>query len=358
MNQTLLNTLKALLAVRGHSRQERPVADFVLGFCRKHGIRAAEDRTARAVRGNAGNIIARARGASKTTVKRMFAAHMDTVDVGPRITARVSGTRISAGADHPIGIDNRLGVALLLTLLAEKPGAYACIFTVQEEIGMFGAQAVKLPAGVREIFVMDGSQSPGHFVLSTAGGATFEVNIRGLDAHAGINPNGGRNAVQMAARAIADLTLGMPGRDVSVNIGVINGGTRSNVIPARATVIGEVRANRDKTIKAELGKVRKVFEKHVRRLGGTMRFSHAAMFRPYAHADNSSISLACRGAVEQAGLKPVWNHYRGGSDANVFNRRGVDAVNLSIGAHNPHSRKEYTTMGEMMAAYRILCGMA
>lgn len=358
MPDKVVKLLLDLLKIKGPSRQERPVADFILKHCKRIGANAKEDGSARRIKGSAGNLLAWPRGTKPDKASLMLCAHMDTVDVGPSPAGVVKGGRIVTNGKHPAGIDNRLGVALLLALLSEKKGDFICAFTAQEEIGMFGAEALAVPKGVKQIVVLDGSSFPGHGVLGTAGGLTFKAVLTGLASHAGINPNGGKSAILMASRAISRLTLGMPGPEVSVNIGVIQGGTRSNVIPARAEVIGEVRADSHARIMAEVGKVKAVFAEEAKKIGGLLEFSFQYMFRPYAHSPKSPIIARLSAAMEKEGLKPCFSHYRGGSDANVFNQRGMPAVNISISAHNPHSEKEYADLREIGRIWRVVLNLA
>jgi len=354
MDKQFVNLLIDLLNIKGHSHEERPVADFILRYCRKHGVNAREDNAARKINGNAGNVLAWPKGTDPDKARILFCSHMDTVDVGNERVIKKSALGISAGKNHPIGLDNRLGVALMLKLLAEEKGDYLCAFTAQEEIGMFGAEEFRMPKGVKAIYNLDGSQSPGHFVTSTVGCVTFKINLTGLSTHAGINPNGGRSVIEMASHAIAGLRLGMPGSDESVNIGVIHAGTRSNVIPSQAEIIGEARANSLPKMNAVIRGIKAAFARSVKKYGGTMTYVQDDMFKPYAHGKNSPIVKAAAAAISRAGIKPVFGHYRGGSDANVFNFRGVPAVNLSIGAHNPHSAQEFARTKEMGQAYRIV----
>ncbi|MBL8029009.1 MAG: M20/M25/M40 family metallo-hydrolase [Fibrobacteres bacterium] len=346
--------LTDLLNVNGHSKDERRIADFILKYCKTNGIEAREDKSASKTGGNAGNILAWPKGVNPDKVKTMFASHMDTVDVGPSRKLKFSGSRIESASEWPIGIDNRLGNALMLRLLTEKPGNYVCAFTTQEEIGMFGAEELAVPKNIKQIFNLDGSQEPGHFVLSTVGCVTFKVTLTGQSSHAGIAPNEGKSVIAMASKAIAELPLGMPGNDESINIGVINAGTRSNVIPSKAEIIGEVRAGSLKKTEQVVKKVMDTFKKWAKKYGGSMSWQREDMFKPYLHKATSPIAQRSIKAIKSSGLVPRYNHYRGGSDANVFNNRGIDSVNLSIAARNPHSPKEHADFKEIAKAWKIV----
>ncbi len=354
MDTEFKKTLCELLDITGHSQEERPVADYIHKFCKKHGIKTIEDQSGSRINGNAGNILACPKRAFPEKAEIMFCAHIDTVDLGAERKYRVSSKGLNACGTYPIGLDNRLGVALMLRLLSHKNENYICAFTTQEEIGMFGACELKVPSGVKAVFILDGSENPGHFITSTVGCITFKICLTGLSAHAGIHPNDGKNVIQMACKAIAKLKLGMPGKNESLNIGILNAGTRSNVIPSQAEIIGEVRANSLLKVNSVIKKVKGTFLFFAKKYGGTMTYSEVEMFRPYSHKPDSLIVKSMLSAIRKAGLEPVCGHYRGGSDANIFNNKGVPAINLSIGAYNPHSPKEYMVWRESEQAYKIL----
>jgi len=353
-NQNFKQLLVDLLSINGPSKNERKIADAILHFCKRNQVLCKEDRSSKITGGNAGNILAWPKGVNPDKAPLMFACHMDTVDVGNERAMTVNRERISASGSYPIGMDNRLGVALLLRLLAEKKGHFVCAFTTQEEIGMFGAEALRLPKGVKAVYCLDGSGPAGHYVISTVGCLTFKIALLGRSSHAGIAPNGGVSTLQIAAKAISELPIGMPGHDESINIGVLNGGTRSNVVPGQAEVLGEVRANSIKKTEAVFAGILKVFGKYAKQYGGTLTHSREDMFKPYAQSKKSAIVKELEGAIIRAGLIPDGTHYRGGSDANVFNFRGCPSINLSIGALFPHSPQEYGDLKEAEKAYRIL----
>ena len=60
---------------------------------------------------------------------------------------------------------------------------------------------------------------------------TFKATFRGQAAHAGVEPERGRSAVQAAAKAIAAMDLGRLDEETSANIGVIHGGVGTNIVP-------------------------------------------------------------------------------------------------------------------------------
>ena len=68
------------------------------------------------------------------------------------------------------------------------------------------------------------------------------AEFEGAEAHAGIRPEEGRSAIAAAAAAIAAMELGRLDPETTANVGVIEGGTASNVVPGRCRVEGEARS--------------------------------------------------------------------------------------------------------------------
>src|SRR5262249_58127848 len=68
------------------------------------------------------------------------------------------------------------------------------------------------------------------------------AEFRGQEAHAGINPEDGHSAIAAAAAAVVGMKLGRLDDETTANIGVIGGGTASNVVPGRCRILGEARS--------------------------------------------------------------------------------------------------------------------
>jgi tripeptide aminopeptidase len=84
-----------------------------------------------------------------------------------------------------------------------------------------------------------------------------------------------------------------------------------------------------------------------------MEFSSASNFDPYVHRPDSPAIIALEQAIRAAGLDPKPIRYMGGSDANVFNAKGIPAVNIGIGAQKPHSVDEFFLLEDLQKASEI-----
>ena len=121
----------------------------------------------------------------------------------------------------------------------------AFFFNSDEEIGSPGSRPLyeQIARGMDSALVLESARANGDIVSARKGSGEFNLRVTGKAAHAGVEPEKGANAVVELAHqiiALQELNGLVPG--VTVNPGVISGGTVSNVIPAEAWVIVDVRA--------------------------------------------------------------------------------------------------------------------
>ena len=111
------------------------------------------------------------------------------------------------------------------------------LYVSDEEIGSPTSRALIESEGVKAKYVLvtEPARDGGKIVTGRKGVGRFEVFIRGVPAHAGSKPEDGRSAIRELANVIAALeAMNDAGRGVTVNVGVVKGGTRPNVIAEEA----------------------------------------------------------------------------------------------------------------------------
>lgn len=136
---------------------------------------------------------------------------------------------------------------------------YVC--NPDEEIGSpFSGPVIRELAQVADVaLVLESARENGDVVSQRKGVIDFTIDLTGRAAHAGVEPERGRSAVLEAARvvlALQELNGRWPG--VTVNVGTIGGGTRSNVIAAQASMMVDVRSPEGATldeVEAEIGRI-------------------------------------------------------------------------------------------------------
>ena len=176
-------------------------------------------------------------------VQMLFTGHMDTVYPADHpfqlVTRREDGT-----INGPGTADMKGGVALLLAALeaveasplAHRLG-YEVVINSDEETGSFSSAALLAEAARGKIAALTYEPALPDGTLAGARGGTgnFSIVVRGRSAHAGRNPEEGRNAV-VAAAAIALRLTEIAGPALSVNPAKVDGGGPNNVVPDLAVL--------------------------------------------------------------------------------------------------------------------------
>ncbi|MGH9370329.1 MAG: M20 family metallopeptidase, partial [Vicinamibacterales bacterium] len=185
----------------------------------------------------------------------MILGHIDTVwSVGQieRMPFREEGGRLYGPGifDMKGGIAASMLAVRALSALDVPHPAIVMLFTTDEEIGSHTSRAI-IEAEARRsraVLVLEPSLPGGGVKTSRKGCGDFELVVHGVSAHAGIAPGQGANAVhELAHQIVAVQSLQNIERGVSVNVTVVSGGERTNVIPnhARASIDVRVKTMED-----------------------------------------------------------------------------------------------------------------
>lgn len=322
-------------------------------------VEIREDATGAKIGGDCGNLICVPRSFDPSRPALALFAHLDT----PRSTVGVkpclSDGRITSDGTTILGVDNRAGTSVLLHVLREhlgsnESGNFLVVFTVAEEIGMFGAKHVDLsPYNVRLGFVFDCSKRPGVFIRSAVGCSLYTARFTGRPAHAGVSPEKGISAIRMAALAVSRLTMGRLSPTMTTNVGTIRGGSATNVVAEECTIEGEVRAFDPADIDAHVDEIRNTFVEVAQSLGGQVHLDVSVDFSPFTLDPAGEAFRLTEEVLSSAGLSPEPITYLGGSDANALNALGIPCVNLGIGAQNPHANDEFILLEDFDASARV-----
>ena len=183
----------------------------------------------------------------------LLIGHHDTV--WPKGTLARMPFRIRGGRAYGPGVlDMKSGIVLCLAAvralqsLGVEPSSSVRLFlNPEEETGSeaFRREIEKEAKGARSVLVLEPAAEGGALKTARKGVGEFRLTVRGRSAHAGVNPGVGINAIAELARQILQIEkLAEPRRGLTVNVGVIEGGTRSNVVPELARAAVDVRIAR------------------------------------------------------------------------------------------------------------------
>ena len=299
----------------------------------------------------AGNVFARIAGASDTAL--MLCAHLDTV----ALQAPVEPVLVENGWENAnegiLGADNKAAVAMLLALAhrcaAEPPPiGLELLFTVSEEVGLVGAQA--FDAGrLRSAFgyVFDHATPIGEIVLAGPTYYRLEAAFHGAAAHAGIRPEQGRSAIAAAAQAVAAMRLGRLDEETTANVGQIEGGTARNVVPEHCRFTAEARSHDERKLADVIEEMLETVTFAAGVAECEVETQLGASARGYRfRRDDVPVRLAAA-ALERGGREPSYILSGGGADANVFNERGLQCLNLANGMADIHTPDERIALADL-----------
>jgi glutamate carboxypeptidase len=196
-------------------------------------------------------LVATRRGADEAGRRILLVGHMDTVF--PEGTAAERPFRIDGSTAYGPGVSDMkgglLGGLYAMNVLQDVGctafGSVTYVCNPDEEIGspFSGPLILERAKNVDTCFVLEGARENGDIVSARKGVTDFRIVIRGRAAHAGVEPERGRSATLQAAHTIValhDLNGKWPG--VTVNVGVVQGGTRPNVVAERCELQVDLRA--------------------------------------------------------------------------------------------------------------------
>ena len=149
--QRMVEEFVELARIASLSKKEKAMAEAVAAKLRELGLEPELDSAGEAIGGEIGNLIAHLPATQAGLPRLMFNAHLDTVAPGEGIEPVVEGDRIASAGNTIVGADDKCGVVAALEtvrcLMEENlaHGGVDVVFTIAEEIGLYGAIVPDLP---------------------------------------------------------------------------------------------------------------------------------------------------------------------------------------------------------------------
>ena len=351
----VLDLFLELAAVPSPSGEEREVGDIVARYLHDCGLSVDEDGAGAVVGSSVGNLYTRLEPTAEGE-PLLLCAHLDTVPPTDAIEPVVEDGVVRNAKSTILGADDKSAIAVMLEatrrVLAEnRPHAgVELLFTPKEEVGLLGAAAfehARLQARVG--YVYDQAAPIGTVILGAPYSQALEVTFHGRASHAGMYPDEGRSAIAAAARAIAEMRLGRVDEISTANVGVIHGGTASNIVPEWCTIVAEARSH-DEAHLAELVQEMQdaiTFAAGVAEVDVETRLRKS--YRGYRFAKSDPAVALAAAALERAGHEVVYDLSGGAADANAFNEAGLSVVNLANGMADIHTPNEHIAVADLEA---------
>jgi glutamate carboxypeptidase len=296
----------------------------------------------------------------------LLLCHMDTVWEAGTLARRPirieDGLFYGPGAfDMKGGIVNALwAIQALLSLDLFPCCRVTLLITSDEEIGSRSSRDIIESEALRHdvVFVLEPAQPP-HASLKTSrkGVGLYRVTVTGRSAHAGADHDKGINAIEELARQILSIQqfTNYPA-GTTVNVGVVRGGTRSNVVPAHATARVDVRVIDAGEADRLDARMRGLSTEHP---GASIQVS-GGINRPPMPRTAAIASLYARAQAlgAELGLRITESGSGGGSDGNFTAALGVPTLDgLGVVGDGGHSENEYVVLSSMPERAALLAAL-
>jgi tripeptide aminopeptidase len=360
----VLDTFLDLARIASPTGRERGVAEYVLSALDGTGCSMRFDDTREQTGADVGNLIVTL-PATAPGRRVAFSAHMDCVQPCVGVEPVVTGNIIRSAGNTVLGGDDKVGVAAIIEAfrrIAESSEPHAeliALLTVSEETGLLGAKALSADdARADACLVLDADGPVGGIVTAAPTHYTFTAVFHGRAAHAGVEPEKGVSAIRMAADAIARLRLGRLDDETTANIGVIEGGSATNVVAPTCTVTGECRsldAERAESVKAEMDAALRAAATQA---GGEVELTWSLEYRGFVVAEDAPAVALVESAMRDIGVEPRCFATGGGSDGNVLSALGTPTLVLASGMSKVHSTSEELDIAQLERLADLLVAVA
>jgi len=372
-----------LMKIPGKSGEESRIDNHLIQHLRDIGVPADSivHDTAHEyseIGGELGNMIVRFPGREGEPC-RMLSTHLDTVPGAVGSKPVLKGDKVvNSAPGKALGADARAGVAILLAaaqaLIDRKGDHPPCVLTffVQEEIGLVGSKHLNadLLGEPRPVmcFNFDGGETE---LLANAvvGTERIHINLTGVAAHTGHAEQGISCAV-IFAEAVAELQkagwIGIVEKNdwASSNIGIVNGGTGSNVTMPNLYALGECRSYDLGLREQILSAWRQAFSNAVDRANAAaakrgvndradVTFTKGPEYKPYRLPENAPVVQTALRAIRKVGRQPELFNHNGGQDTCNLVSKGIPAVGMGMGDNAAHSVDEWLDVPQFLDACRI-----
>ena len=299
-------------------------------------------------------------GARETSRQILVLGHLDTVyDLGTLVRMPF---RVSRGRAYGPGVfDMKAGIVIALFAMDALPATKVApgkrivfLCTSDEEIGSGTSRAVIEREARRSdaVLVLEPALGPdGRVKTGRKGVGEIEIVATGRAAHAGLNPGAGVNAIEEIAAQIARIShWNKPSHGITVSAGVIEGGTRTNVIPERARVVVDVRAERASGMRALEAKFR-ALRPGLR--GAKLQIRGGFNRPPLERTVSAELYAKARALAAEMGIHLGEASVGGGSDGNFTGALGVLTLDglgaVGEGAHSPIENVRISSLPERAA---------
>ncbi|MCC6476846.1 M20/M25/M40 family metallo-hydrolase [bacterium] len=361
-----------LVQIDSPSKQEAKVAEFIENHLKTKGWKIWRDEAGSKIGGNCGNLHIRVPARNSKSGAVLFSSHMDTVMPGIGVTPTLKDGVVRSDGTTVLGADDKGGVSAILEMLqcvdeSDMPhGPIEVIFDVAEEIGLLGCNHVDLSSVTAKYAIVLDGEEMNQIIYKAPSANRMLYEIDGIAAHAGMCPEKGISAIEVFAEAVSKMKLGRLDEETTANIGTIEAGRATNIVCDKLTSRAEVRSHSVEKLEAQTAAMSKAFNdavaKYERVIDGEKKrvVFREKITREFTAMDIPLDSLPYK-VVAEAGKKLGMTMeplaIGGGTNANVYNAKGLPAVVIGCGMKGEHTTSEHLYVKDLVMAARLCLGI-
>ena len=294
--------------IDSETKNEKEFADFIENKLKVLGLEVYRDNAGEKLGSNSGNIIAKLKE-TRSGEPVLFSCHMDTVSPGKGIKPIIKDNIIYSDGTTILGGDDKAGIAAIVEALT----------------------VIKGPAQDK-----------------------IDVKVIGKPAHAGVCPEEGVSAIQIASEAISNMKLLRIDEETTANIGTINGGKVTNIVCPEIIINAEARSLSSEKLDVQTAHMVQCFENAAKSFGGKVEIKTTRAYGPFVVAEEDEIVDHAKMACKNIGVKSFTAATGGGSDTNILNGNGIKAINLGIGERKAHTLEEHMKIEDLVNASKLV----
>lgn len=342
-----------MVKVSSLSRKEGRFASLLAEKLGGLGFEVYIDSAGELTGGDTGNVLGRLKG-TLDTQPILFCAHMDTVVPGENINPIIREGIIYSDGTSILGGDDKGGIAAILEAIryikenSIPHGDIEVAFTICEEDGMFGAKNMDYSWLKSKIaYVLDSSGDIGKVIVRAPAQIKIHTEIIGKATHAGIAPEMGISAIQVAARAIEKMKLLRIDEETTANIGIISGGSATNIVCDKVKISMEARSLKRSKVEAQAKHMLECIDSACTEYGAVHETQQYLSYPEFNISKDSEAIKLVTSALKRLGIEAGFESTGGGSDTNIMSGKGIQAVTLAIGMTNVHTTSESIAISDM-----------
>lgn len=365
--ERLIASFMELVRIDSETKQEQAISKVLKEKFAQLGLEVTEDDTAAKTGHGSGNLFAwfPATEGLENAPGLLFTSHMDTVSPGKGVQPRLDDDGyIRSDGTTVLGSDDKAGLAAIfeaILVLQEKNiphGAIQFVITAGEESGLIGSRAMDgAMLRAKYGYALDSNGAIGGIAVAAPTNSRQYITIKGKAAHAGVNPEDGISAIQVASKAVSRMKLGRIDHETTANIGRFEGGGEVNVVVDRVKIYAEARSRDHAKMERQVESMREAVESAAREHGAEAEFVNEVIYPAFKFGDGDEVVEIAKSAIRSIGLEPYQFESGGGSDANMFNGNGVPTVNLAVGYEDIHTTNERIKADDLVKVAELVLAL-